>query len=238
MGQNIQFFLLKELKVEDIDNIEIVGGSTRIPMVKSIIKEVFKKDPSTTLNQDEACSRGCTIMCAILSPTFKVKEFKIEECQLFPITLSWKGGFDDNNELEVFPHFEKIPLSKLLTIYKREPFEIEARYKDPKAIPFSDSRIGKFLINGVVPNAQGENSEVKLKARITKNGIFEISSPQIIEIVDVNAEAAAAAEGAPAEGEKAKEGSPDDNDDGEKNDDTGKLNKNFFFRNFFWKRAF
>lgn len=213
----------KELKIDEIDNIEIVGGSTRIPAVKAIIKEVFKKDPSTTLNQDEACSRGCTIMCAILSPTFKVKEFKIEECQLFPITLSWKGGFDDNNELEVFPLFEKIPLSKLLTIYKREAFEIEARYKNPKAIPFSDSRIGKFMINGVVPNAQGENSEVKLKARITKNGIFEISSPQIIETVDVNAEAAA--EGAPAEGEKAKEGSPDDADDAEKNDETGRYEK-------------
>jgi molecular chaperone DnaK (HSP70) len=134
------------LKLEEIDSIEIVGGSTRIPVVKSIIKEVFVKEPSTTLNQDEACSRGCTIMCAILSPTFKVKEFKIEECQLFPITLSWKGGFDDNNELEVFPHLEKIPLSKLLTIYKREPFEIEARYKNSKnaAAPISDARIGKL----------------------------------------------------------------------------------------------
>jgi len=180
--------LLQEanLTPQDIDLVEIVGGSTRIPAVKQIIKEVFLKEPSTTLNQDEACARGCTIMCAILSPTFKVKEFKIEECQLFPITLSWKGAETDDNELEVFPHLEKIPLSKLLTIYKREPFEIEARYRYPNNIPFNDPRIGKFQINNVVPNAQGENSEVKLKARITKNGVFEISSPQLIETVEVN----------------------------------------------------
>lgn len=176
-----------KLKAEDIDLVEIVGGSTRIPAIKTIIKEVFNKEPNTHLNQDEACSRGCTIMCAILSPTFKVKEFKIDECQLFPITLSWKGGFDDDNELEVFPYLEKVPLSKLLTIYKREPFEIEAKYRYHNNIPFNDARIGKFLINGVVPNAQGENSEVKLKARITKNGIFEISSPQIIETIEVAA---------------------------------------------------
>jgi hypothetical protein len=124
-------------------------------------------------------------MCAILSPTFKVKEFKIEDCQLFPITLNWKGAETDDNELEVFPRFEKIPLSKLLTIYKREPFEIEARYRFPNNIPYSDARIGKFYIGNVVPNAQGDNSEVKLKARITKNGIFEISSPQIIETFEV-----------------------------------------------------
>jgi molecular chaperone DnaK (HSP70) len=85
----------------------------------------------------------------------------------------------------VFPRFEKIPLSKLLTIYKREPFEIEARYRFPNNIPYSDARIGKFYIGNVVPNAQGDNSEVKLKARITKNGIFEISSPQIIETFEV-----------------------------------------------------
>lgn len=175
-----------KLKPEDIDLVEIVGGSTRIPAVKQIVQEVFNKEPSTTLNADEACARGSTIMCAILSPTFKVKEFKIEECQLFPITLNWKGAETDDNELEVFPHLEKIPLSKLLTIYKRESFEIEARYRYPNNIPYNDPRIGKFLIGNITPNSQGENSEVKLKARITKNGIFEISSPQIIETVEVN----------------------------------------------------
>ncbi len=176
---------MKDLKPEDIDLVEIVGGSTRIPAVKQIVQEVFNKEPSTTLNADEACARGSTIMCAILSPTFKVKEFKIEECQLFPITLNWKGAETDDNELEVFPHLEKIPLSKLLTIYKRESFEIEARYRYPNNIPYNDPRIGKFLIGNITPNPQGENSEVKLKARITKNGIFEISSPQIIETIEV-----------------------------------------------------
>lgn len=85
----------------------------------------------------------------------------------------------------MFPKFEKIPLSKLLTIYKKEPFDIEARYRFPNNIPFNEPRIGKFFIGNVTPNPQGENSEIKLKARITKNGIFEISSPQLIETVEV-----------------------------------------------------
>lgn len=168
--------------------IEIVGGSTRIPAIKQIISQTFKKDPSTTLNADEACARGCTIMCAILSPTFKVKEFKIEDTQIFPITLSWKAAETEDNEIEVFPRFEKIPLSKLLTIYKKEPFEIEARYRFPNNIPFNEPRIGRFFINNVTPNPSGENSEIKLKARITKNGIFEISSPQMIHAIETTEE--------------------------------------------------
>lgn len=188
--------------------VEIVGGSTRIPAIKQIVQEVLQKEPSTTLNADEACARGCTLMCAILSPTFKVKEFKIEDCQLFPITLNWKGAETEDNELEVFPHFEKIPLSKLLTIYKREPFEIEARYRFPNNIPFNDARIGKFYIGNVGPNAQGENSEVKLKARMTKNGIFEISTPQLIETVEVSVGAAQPQEQKQANGQEEKQEKP------------------------------
>lgn len=205
--QNALQRLLAEanLKPEDIAVVEIVGGSTRIPSIKRIVHETFQKEPSTTLNADEACARGCTIMCAILSPNFKVKEFKIEDCQLFPITLSWKGAETDDNELEVFPKFEKIPLSKLMTIYKRDPFEIEARYRFPNDIPHPASLIGKFQIGNVTPNAQGENSEIKLKARITKNGIFEISSPQIIETYEVEVPEQAEPPKAPeqAEGQQA-----------------------------------
>jgi molecular chaperone DnaK (HSP70) len=175
-----------KLKADEIDLVEIVGGSTRIPAVKQIIQDVYNKAPATTLNQDEACARGCTLMCAILSPTFRVKDFKIEDSQLFPIVLTWKGAETDDNELEVFPQYDKIPMSKLLTIYKKEPFEIEARYRYPNNIPINDSRIGKFQINNVTPNSKGENSEVKLKARVTKSGIFEISTPQVIETIETD----------------------------------------------------
>lgn len=60
------------LKLDDIASVEVVGGSTRIPAIKHIIEKVFKKVPSTTLNQDEAVARGCALQCAMLSPAFKV----------------------------------------------------------------------------------------------------------------------------------------------------------------------
>ena len=56
----------------DYFSVEIVGASTRIPAIKAIIERVFSKVPSTTLNADEAVSRGCALQCAILSPVFKV----------------------------------------------------------------------------------------------------------------------------------------------------------------------
>lgn len=63
-----------------IDSVEIVGGTSRIPSIKKMIKDIFGVEPSTTLNADEAVARGCALQCAILSPTFKVaKELQMSD---------------------------------------------------------------------------------------------------------------------------------------------------------------
>lgn len=47
--------------MEDIEAVEVVGGSCRVPSIKDIISDVFKKELSTTLNMDEAVARGCAL---------------------------------------------------------------------------------------------------------------------------------------------------------------------------------
>ncbi len=71
-----------EWKPEDIYAVEVVGGSSRVPAVKTMIEQVFDKVPQTTLNADEAVSRGCALQCAILSPTFRVREFSVTDIQV------------------------------------------------------------------------------------------------------------------------------------------------------------
>ena len=71
-----------EWKQEDIYSVEVVGGSSRIPAVKAAIERIFGKQPQTTLNADEAVSRGCALQCAILSPTFRVREFSVTDLQV------------------------------------------------------------------------------------------------------------------------------------------------------------
>ncbi len=61
------------LTLADLDSVEVVGGSCRVPMVKEVITDVFKREINTTLNLDEAVARGCCLQCAILSPSFKVR---------------------------------------------------------------------------------------------------------------------------------------------------------------------
>lgn len=73
--------LLKQAKKDyNVVNVELLGGMTRMPIIKSKLMEFFKVDQlMNTLNSDEAFAKGASISCAILSPNFQVKEVKIED---------------------------------------------------------------------------------------------------------------------------------------------------------------
>jgi heat shock protein 4 len=78
------------LTVDEIDAVEVVGGSTRIPALKDRIQAFFGKDLSSTLNQDEATARGAALQCAILSPAFKVRDFTVQDITNYPIKMTWQ----------------------------------------------------------------------------------------------------------------------------------------------------
>ncbi|WAQ98137.1 HSP97-like protein [Mya arenaria] len=174
-----------KLSTDDIYSVEIVGGSSRVPCIKELVTKVFQKEPSTTLNADEAVAKGCALQCAILSPTFRVRDFAIQDCQQFPITLSWQGGgLDEDSSMEVFPEFHTIPFSKMLTFYRKDPFYLEARYSKPSELPIPDPFIGKFNITNVQPQANGDSSKVKVKVRINNNGMFTVQSASMVEKIE------------------------------------------------------
>ncbi|NXA51894.1 HS74L protein, partial [Nothocercus julius] len=171
-----------KLQREDIYGIEIVGGATRIPAVKEQISNFFCKEISTTLNADEAVARGCALQCAILSPAFKVREFSITDVVPYSITLRWKSSYEEGTgECEVFSKNHAAPFSKVITFHKKEPFDLEAYYSHPHEVPYPDSRIGRFTIQNVVPQHDGDNSKVKVKVRVNIHGLFSVASASVIE---------------------------------------------------------
>lgn len=175
-----------KLSLNDVYSVEVVGGSSRIPAVKELVRKVFGKEASTTLNGDEAVARGCALQCAILSPTFKVRDFQITDAQPYPVHLRWQGVMDNEQEwddTEVFPKFYGIPASRMLTFYRKGPFDLYARFNSPD-IPEANSQIGKFTVDKVVPQPTGEAAKVKVKVRVNINGLFSVSSASMTEKID------------------------------------------------------
>uniref|UniRef100_A0A1L8DUC1 Putative heat shock 70 kDa protein 4-like isoform x3 n=1 Tax=Nyssomyia neivai TaxID=330878 RepID=A0A1L8DUC1_9DIPT len=167
-----------KLSLDEIHSVEIVGGSTRIPAIKAIIEKVFGKNASTTLNQDEAVSRGAALQCAIMSPAVRVRDFKVQDIQNYPVNVSWDGDPSVDNRMEVFPALHAAPFSRMLTLYRREPFAMEIYYGD---VPYPDPYIGRWVIRDIKPNSAGESQEVKVKIRINQNGIVGITSATLTE---------------------------------------------------------
>ncbi|CEP19347.1 hypothetical protein [Parasitella parasitica] len=170
------------MAVEDIDSVEMVGGTTRIPAIKETISKFFGKSISTTLNQDEAVARGAALQCAMLSPVFKVREFRVNDVVTYPIKLTWEATpEEEETEIVVFDNNNSIPSTKILTFFRREPFTLQAVYAKPDTLPRGiNPWIGQYNIKNVEP-VNGEPAQVKVKVRLNIHGILSVESAYTVE---------------------------------------------------------
>lgn len=193
---------------EQLDAVELIGGNSRIPCVKDQIAATFNSPLSFTLNQDEAIARGAAFICAIHSPTVRVRPFKFEDINLHSVTYSWdKVEGEDLSELEVFPAGGHFPNTKVITLFRSNDFSVQARYTHPETLETGTSaNVGKWHIKGVQPSSTGEPMAVKIKLRHDPSGLFQIESAYTAEevteevpIEEEQTEKDAAAEGAEEE---------------------------------------
>lgn len=184
-----QALLEAKLKVEDIDIIELVGGCTRVPALKERIQTFFGKTLSFTLNQDEAIARGCAFSCAILSPVFRVRDFAIHDIVNYPIEFTWEKSPDipdEDTSLTVFNRGGVMPSTKILTFYRKENFNLEAKYAKPELLPGKmDPWIGRFSVKGVKPDSKDDFMICKLKARLNLHGILNVEQGYYVEDMEV-----------------------------------------------------
>lgn len=179
-----------KLTKDDIDIIEVVGGGSRVPAVKERIQAFFGKPLSFTLNQDEAIARGCAFSCAILSPVFKVRDFAVQDAISYPIEFAWEKAPDipdEDTSLVVFNKGGVLPSTKILTFYRKQPFDLEARYVKPQDLPGKvNPWIGRFSVKGVKAASRPEDFMIcKLKARVNIHGVLNVESGYYVEDQEV-----------------------------------------------------
>uniref|UniRef100_A0A8B9HPE9 Heat shock 105/110 protein 1 n=1 Tax=Astyanax mexicanus TaxID=7994 RepID=A0A8B9HPE9_ASTMX len=171
-----------QVQLQDISAVEIVGGATRIPVVKTQISRFFRRDVSTTLNADEAVARGCALQCAMLSPAFKVRDFSITDVIPFPISLCWSSESDEAKAChEIFGKNHPSPSSKLITFHRNKPFVLEAFYSDPGSLPFPEAKIGENQTIYIRrKNDSGDKWKVKVKIEMDGSGVMSVSSASVV----------------------------------------------------------
>ncbi|KAJ6504250.1 heat shock protein 70 family [Mycena vitilis] len=192
------------LTLDEIDAVELIGGSTRVPAVRARIQEVFPgKVLSTTLNQDEAIARGATFCCAMISPVFRVRDFHMQDITHYPIKVQWApspADPEDDSELIVFQQGDKLPSTKVLSFYRRETFDLEAVYAEPSGLPGGiNPWVGRFTVKDVPADPKGDSTCVRVKTRMNAHGIMSFEGAYVEEVEEKE-------EAAPMEVDPAAEG--------------------------------
>jgi len=126
-------------------------------------------------------------MAAMLSPTFKVRDYVVQDILLYPISISWKPTSeemtDGDNSSLVFERSSIFPVKKYVSFYRNEDFELLAYYSDISVLPpGTQPMIGKFRITNIPKTADAK--KIKVKIAIDIHGLFCIESAQLIEEVE------------------------------------------------------
>jgi len=188
------------MPIEEITHVEMVGGASRVPWVKEMCSKALGRELSFTLNADESVARGCALQAAMLSPLYKVRDFAVQDTSPSAINIGWMGSAadseaakDDFNDGDmqttgaegeyktaaVFPAGSIMNTLKVLTFWRKGPFEVKAEYGEEHVlVPGTEKSIGTFKID-LAP--QTEPKKIKVRAKLTLHGTFTIEGAQLLE---------------------------------------------------------
>mmetsp|Transcript_57811 Transcript_57811/g.183308 ORF Transcript_57811/g.183308 Transcript_57811/m.183308 type:complete len:504 (-) Transcript_57811:37-1548(-) len=195
------------LSKDDIHSVELVGSASRVPAVLTTITSVFGKEGGRTLNASESVSRGCALQCAMLSPTFKVREFDVHDICPFPVEFQWTGGPGDTEVVtnEVFKANNDVPSSKMMTFFRSESFTLKARYGAAARLPAGfEADIGEYTVGPFTYPEGKDKAKLKVKAKLNLHGVLTVESAQTVVEEEVVVEEDAKMEDAAAPAADAK----------------------------------
>jgi molecular chaperone DnaK len=160
------------LKTTDIDEIILVGGSTRIPAIQEAVKAFFGKEPSKGVNPDEVVAIGAAIQGGVL--TGEVKDVLLLDVTPLSLGIETMGGV----MTKLIESNTTIPSKKaetFSTAADNQPSVEIHILQGERPMAAQNRTIGRFILDGIPPAPRGV-PQVEVAFDIDANGILHVSA--------------------------------------------------------------
>jgi molecular chaperone DnaK len=160
------------LSASEIDEVVLVGGSTRIPLVQNLVKDFFKREPHKGVNPDEVVAMGAAIQGAVL--TGEVKDVLLLD--VIPLSL----GIETLGQVST----KLIDANTTIPTKKSEVFSTAADnqtsveihiLQGERAMAADNRTLGRFILDGIPPAPRGI-PQIEVTFDIDANGILNVSA--------------------------------------------------------------
>lgn len=160
------------LNKSDIDEVIMVGGSTRIPKIQQVVEEFFGKKPNKGVNPDEVVAIGASIQGGVL--TGEVKDVLLLDVTPLSMGIETMGGVYD----VVIESNSTIPTkkSKVYSTAADSQPSVEIHILQGERPMAKDNRsVGRFILDGIPPAPRGV-PQIEVAFDIDANGILNVSA--------------------------------------------------------------
>jgi len=160
------------LRPGDIDEVVMVGGQTRMPMVQDLVRKIFEKDPNKGVNPDEVVAIGAAIQAGVLQGD--VKDVLLLDVTPLSLGIETLGGVYDR----VIERNTTIPTSKsrVYSTATDNQHSVEINVlQGERDMAAGNKTLGKFSLDGIPPAPRGV-PQIEVTFDIDANGVVHVSA--------------------------------------------------------------
>jgi heat shock protein 5 len=165
---------IASLWLTDTLQVVLVGGSTRIPKVQSLLKEYFNKEPSKGINPDEAVAYGAAVQGGILTGEEGTEEVLLVDVCPLTLGIETTGGV----MTKLIGRNTVIPTRKsqiFSTAADNQPTVLIQVYEGERAMTKDNNMLGKFELTNIPPAPRGV-PQIEVTFEIDASGIMKIQA--------------------------------------------------------------